>query len=89
VGCGAAIPLGGNDVDDKDVARFTPATSSCSHYLRPVPAISAPLTMLVTLKTNPGAPTGKAHGNYRSGIWTKEWLKLRREASVSAGKRDS
>ena len=32
--------------------------------------------------TNPGAPTGKAHGNYRSGIWTKEWLKLRREASV-------
>jgi hypothetical protein len=47
-----------------------------------VPAISAPLTMLVTLKTNPGAPTGKAHGNYRSGIWTKEWLKLRREASV-------
>jgi hypothetical protein len=32
--------------------------------------------------TNPGAPTGKAHGNYRSGVWTKEWVELRREASV-------
>jgi hypothetical protein len=31
--------------------------------------------------TNPGAPTGKAHGNYRSGIWTKEWLELRRQVS--------
>jgi hypothetical protein len=24
--------------------------------------------------TNPGAPTGKRHGNYRSGVWTKEWM---------------
>jgi hypothetical protein len=32
--------------------------------------------------TNPGAPTGKRNGNYRSGIWTKEWRELRREASA-------
>jgi hypothetical protein len=29
-----------------------------------------------------GPRPGKANGNYRSGIWTKEWLKLRREAAV-------
>ena len=31
--------------------------------------------------TSPGAPTGKANGNYRSGVWTKEWLRLRREVT--------
>ena len=29
---------------------------------------------------SPGAPTGRANGNYRS-IWTKEWLELRRQVS--------
>jgi hypothetical protein len=52
--CGAAIPLGRNDVDDKDVASFS------GHFiLQPlfstVPAISAPLTMLVTVKQSSGA----------------------------------
>jgi hypothetical protein len=32
--------------------------------------------------TSPGAPTGKANGNYRSGVWTKEWLKLRRQVTA-------
>jgi hypothetical protein len=32
--------------------------------------------------TNPGASTGKANGNYRSGIWTKEWVELRRQVTA-------
>jgi hypothetical protein len=32
--------------------------------------------------TSPGAPTGKANGNYRSGNWTKEWLELRRQVTA-------
>ena len=27
-----------------------------------------------------GAPRGKRHGNYKHGIYTKEWQELRREA---------
>jgi hypothetical protein len=32
--------------------------------------------------TSPGGPTGKANGNYRNGIWTNEWLELRREVTA-------
>jgi hypothetical protein len=46
------------------------------------PAVRGRRTCRMHGGTNPGAPTGKAHGNYRSGVWTKEWLELRREASV-------
>jgi hypothetical protein len=46
------------------------------------PAVRGRRTCRMHGGTSPGAPTGKANGNYRSGIWTKEWLKLRREASV-------
>lgn len=27
-----------------------------------------------------GAPTGKRHGNYKHGVYTKEWQEARREA---------
>lgn len=46
------------------------------------PAVRGRRTCRMHGGTNPGAPTGKGNGNYRSGVWTKEWLELRREASV-------
>jgi hypothetical protein len=46
------------------------------------PAVRGRRTCRMHGGTNPGAPTGKRNANYRSGVWTKEWLELRREASV-------
>ncbi len=46
------------------------------------PAVQGRRTCRMHGGTSSGAPTGKRNGNYRSGVWTKEWLELRRKVTA-------
>jgi hypothetical protein len=46
------------------------------------PAVKGRRTCRMHGGTNPGAPTGKGNGSYQHGVWTKEWLELRRQLST-------